>query len=65
MYVLRLEKWSLFMNNQSSYDTKTEISNSKAKKQYEKPSIISEHELEIHAGSPLSESLNPFDEAFK
>lgn len=53
------------MNNPSSYDTKKEITTSKTMKKYEKPSIISEHELEIHAGSPLSESLNPFDEAFK
>jgi hypothetical protein len=53
------------MNNQTLSDTKKEIPSSKTKKQYEKPSIISEHELEIHAGSPLSDSINPFDEAFK
>ena len=53
------------MNDQIINNTQTEMTSTKTKKPYEKPSIISEHELEIHAGSPLSETINPFDEALK
>jgi hypothetical protein len=53
------------MNDQILNNTQAEDPTTTIKKTYEKPSIISEHELEIHAGSPLSDTINPFDEALK
>lgn len=41
---------------ESEIDTQLNLN----KKIYEKPEIISEQELEIHAGSPLDKIIDPF-----
>jgi hypothetical protein len=46
-------------------EDKREPLTSNEKKMYQKPAIVSEYDLEVHAGSPLSEPINPLDEFFK